>query len=173
MAENKDTFVRLYVENQTTIYSFILTMVYDVEAANDLLQETAVFMWERFGSFEIGTSFADWGVTIARYKVLEYFREKKRHHPLLTSDQLETICERTRRHSREAEITKVLQKCLNRLNEEDRKLLLKRYKEGMSIKQIALTIGRPVQGLYKTMGRIFYSLQRCVKLSTKSLESGL
>lgn len=173
MPEAKDTFVRLYVENQAAVYSFILTLVYDVDVANDLLQETAVFMWERFDSFTVGTSFADWGVTIARYKVLEYFREKKRSHPLLSTDQLEYICEVTKQHTHESETTKILQKCLKQLNEKDRALLLKRYKDGMSVKKIALSLDRPVQGLYKTMGRIFYTLQRCVRMSMRSVESGL
>jgi RNA polymerase sigma-70 factor (ECF subfamily) len=173
MADNKDTFVRLYVENQTTIYSFILTLVYDVEAANDLLQDTAVFLWERFDEFKPGSNFANWAVTIARYKVLEHFREKKRRHPLLSDDQLASVCELTKRHVGEADATKILQKCLNRLKDDDRDLLLKRYQDGMTIKQIARTINRPVQGLYKTMGRIFYNLQRCVKISMNSLESGL
>lgn len=173
MPETKDTFVRLYVENQAIVYSFILTLVYDVDIANDLLQETAVFMWQRFDSFKPGTSFADWGVTIARYKVLEYFREKKRSHPLLSSEQLEYICEITQQHVQEPETTKILQKCLKQLNDKDRDLLLKRYKDGMSVKKIAISLGRPVQGLYKTMGRIFYTLQRCVRISMRSLESGL
>ena len=173
MTQTKDTFVRLYIENQAIIYSFILTLVYDVDTANDLLQETAVFMWQRFDSFKPATNFADWGVTIARYKVLEYFREKKRCHPLLSSQQLEHICNVTEQHVHKSEATKVLQKCLNQLADKDRTLLLRRYQDGMSVKKIALSLGRPIQGLYKTMGRIFYTLQNCVKISMKSLESGL
>lgn len=173
MPESKETFVRLYIENQATIYSFILTLVYDVDVASDLLQETAVFMWERFDSFQPGSRFADWGVSIARYKVLEYFREKKRCHPLLSPEQLEHICEFTQKNIQKADRTNVLQHCLKQLNDNDRSLLLRRYRDGMSVKNIAISLGRPVQGLYKTMGRIFYTLQRCVRISMRSVESGL
>ncbi len=163
--------MRLYVDNQSNVYSFILTMVYDVEIAHDLLQETAVFMWERFDSYQSGTSFSNWAVTIARYKVLEYFRQKKRNHPLLTEEQLNYICETTtKQYDQKAEKIEILQKCIDRLSDDDRILLSKRYKDGMYIKQIALSLGRPVQGLYKTMARICYFLQLCTKESMRSLE---
>lgn len=171
MTNRKNEFVRLYVDNQSTVYSFILTMVYDVEIAHDLLQETAVFMWERFDSYQPDTNFSNWAVTIARYKVLEYFKQKKRNHPLLTEEQLDYICETTKQRSHKVDKIEILQKCIDRLSDKDRILLSKRYKDGMPIKQIALSLGRSVHGVYKTMARICYALQRCVQISMKSLES--
>ena len=78
MTELPDTneFLRLLMANQKRIYAFILAMVPNHGDAEDLFQETVLQMWSKFGGFTRGTSFAAWGIAVARYQILN---ARKRH----------------------------------------------------------------------------------------------
>jgi len=56
-----------------------------------------------------------------------------------------------------------LEECLNKLQDNDRKLIVKRYEKGFKLRQIAEETGRPEQGLYKSMARIHNALRLCVE----------
>ena len=63
-------FMSILVPNQRRILAFILSMVPNKQHTEDILQETLAEMWTKFEQFEIGTDFAAWGCTIAKYKSL-------------------------------------------------------------------------------------------------------
>jgi len=65
-------FMGLLVSNQRCIWAFILSLIPSKVDAEDVLQETLLEMWRKFDTFEIGTDFVAWGVTVAKYKVFEF-----------------------------------------------------------------------------------------------------
>jgi len=67
-------FLALLVPNQMRIQAFILTLVPNVADAEDIYQETVYVMWDKISTFEIGTDFVAWAVTIAKFKILELLR---------------------------------------------------------------------------------------------------
>ena len=90
--ENKhDLYIRLWMSNQSRIYTYIHMFVPNDQDADDLMQETASTLWEKFDSFQPGTDFASWAVTIARYKILNYRRRKKNTAMLFFSQTIEAI----------------------------------------------------------------------------------
>lgn len=157
-------FFKLFMAEQKAIYAYILSMVHNVPDADDILQETATLMWEKFDEFEAGTNFGAWGTTISRYKILDYYRNRKSKTSENFDDELanaisecaqKKLCQMSDRMS-------ALQECLKKLSEQDRKLLQIRYEQNLKISDIAQRISRPVQGLYKAMARIHSVLHRCV-----------
>ena len=59
--ETIQAFSRLLVANQRRIYGFILTLVHDRSAAEDILQDVSALLWQKYDKFEPGTDFAAWG----------------------------------------------------------------------------------------------------------------
>ncbi|MBI9017508.1 MAG: RNA polymerase subunit sigma-70, partial [Phycisphaerae bacterium] len=57
--------MRLFLDHQKKIYSFILMMSPNWCDADELMQETSAVMWQRFDTFEVGTNFVAWGIKIA------------------------------------------------------------------------------------------------------------
>ena len=158
-----EAFLKLFLENHQRIYGFILTLVPSWSDADDIMQETTSTMWQKFSGFHIGTSFSAWGMKIARFKVLE-FRRQKRHEPAFDDSVIDAIINRSETINDQFEMRqRALEKCLDALPERDRHLLRMRYEQNIAIKEIAKRLERPFHGLYKVMSRIHSELTLCVR----------
>ena len=156
-------YIRLLMANHNLILTYILMLVPSVQDAEDILQDTAAVLWEKFDQYEPGTDFASWSVTIARYKIMHLQREKSNPRIKFSSSTIDTISDHVSTQIERNDMSyDLLQKCLNRLNDKDRKLITMRYQLNISIKELAKRIDRPVQGLYSTLTRIHTFLIECV-----------
>ncbi len=63
-------FVRLLTRSQSSLYTYIYSLLPDANQAEDLLQETNTTLWQKASDFEPGTSFMAWSCQVAYYKVL-------------------------------------------------------------------------------------------------------
>jgi RNA polymerase sigma-70 factor (ECF subfamily) len=166
-------FLRLFVEHQKAIYAYILALVHQPADAEDVMQNVVTLMWERFEEFEPGTNFGAWGVRIARLKALEYHRSRKRDYTFFSDDLFDYLSQTAaEKIDTMDDRLRALQHCLVKLGESDRRLVQVRYEKGLSIKQIAGTLQRPLPGLYKVMGRIHRVLVRCVQMTLHAWEMG-
>ncbi len=162
-----DEFFRLLMNSQKIIYAYILSMVHNCPDADDIMQETMTLMWERFDEFRPGTNFGGWGIKIARFKVLKYYRSKKREE-VFDEALLNEISDCYHRKMDEMKVrVSALQECLKKLNPRDKKLVEIRYEQNMKITDLAEKIDRPVQGIYKAMARIHAVLHRCVNITIR------
>jgi RNA polymerase sigma-70 factor (ECF subfamily) len=57
----------------------------------------------------------------------------------------------------------VLRACLEKLSEQEKSLILRRYLPGMSVKLLATEIGRSANSLSQSLGRIRRALLECVR----------
>src|ERR1700733_14596654 len=78
--------VKLFLQHQPRIFSFIVSLVPNRDDAEDLLQETGLTLHHRFHEYEAGTNFLAWACQIAYYKVLD-FRKRSSRHALLYDTQ--------------------------------------------------------------------------------------
>ena len=155
-------FVRLFALHQRRVYSYILTLVANHSDADDILQETSLTLWRKFGEYEPGTHFAAWACRIAYFEVLRHRRQKKSEtglsphlFELLASESLERADELENRHL-------ALSHCIKKLHARDRELVSRRYVAGATIRSVSEQIGRSVDGLQKAYQRIRRSLIDCV-----------
>ncbi|AQT68475.1 RNA polymerase sigma factor [Anaerohalosphaera lusitana] len=157
-------FFRLFMQNQKKLFKYILMLVPCRSDAEDILQDTATLMWTKFDEFKPGTNFAAWGIKIAHFKVLRYYRSRKRLHVPITDDILEIVTEQAVQAVDEKDHKiKVLQQCMKELPEKDRALIELRYDRGLAPKKVAQKVSRPVRGIYKSLSRIHNSLLVCVR----------
>ena len=160
----KSHFIELYSRDQKRIFLYILSMVHRQSDAEDILQQTAAEMWRMFDSFEKGTNFASWGISIAKYRILSYQKNKKKTDRFFLSQEVyEKVAEELHLAEKNSDKRKnALQGCLKKLKESDRKLLSMHYENRLSYKKIAEKLNLSRTGIYKVMGRIHVSLQRCI-----------
>ena len=159
-----ERFLRLLMANQGRIYAYILTLVPNWSDADDIMQEATAVMWRKFDKFKSGTDFAAWGVSIAHYEILKFRKRNRRNHLHLNENLLRDVAEKCRETKDEKEKRLcALQECLTKLSEQDRRLIRLRYERYATTKRVAQRVGRSVQGMYKTMARIHYALQQCVR----------
>jgi len=157
-------FLRLYQANERRIYGFILALVPDWSAAEDLLQETTMVMWSKFDTFELGTDFAAWAMRIARYRVMNY-RKKKRHQKVVFSDEvIEALERRARKTTRQLDASRdALRQCLQKLPQRDQELIHLRYEYDATTKSVAERLGRGLDAVYKALNRIHIQLFYCIR----------
>ncbi|MGH2272539.1 sigma-70 family RNA polymerase sigma factor [Anaerohalosphaeraceae bacterium U12dextr] len=168
-----EQLVSLLLKYHKRIYGFILTLVPNLSDAEDILQESALVMCRRFREFQSGTSFLAWAITIARNQIYNYRKKHYGHAALqfnedVTSTLISYASEKIQSMDKRIH---ALEECLQKLNQNDKKMIEHRYETGARIRDIARQIGRPEQGMYKSMARIHNLLRLCVERTLSSWET--
>ena len=161
-AHSAKDFVHLMSVNQINIYAYIMSIVGNVNDADDIMQNTSAHMWERFSDFKNGTDFVAWGISIAYYKIKEFRKSKNRHQ--FSDEVLEIIHEKSKKEMADVNIyTEKLNQCLSKLSHDDLTLVRLRYESGNSVKRISLRVNKTVQTVYLKLSKIHGMLSRCIK----------
>jgi RNA polymerase sigma-70 factor (ECF subfamily) len=155
-------FFSLFVPNQESLYRYILSLCANYQDADDILQETATVMWEKFDTFNREGNFLSWAIRIANYKILN-FRKKKKNCLLDASTLAAIESEAVQDVERERAWGETLRRCLLNLRDADRRLVAMRYEHNRPLTEIAQSLGRSVNGLYNAMSRIHHSLRLCIQ----------
>jgi len=166
-AAKVNEFVRLLGENQRRISLYVMGLVPNWNDAEEIVQETTVVLWQEFAKFETGTNFAAWACKVAYFRVLAWRKRKTREKLQFSSEFLETIseelaCEPERREERERRLAE----CVQKLPQDQQKVLLLRYGEGCEIDELASRVGRTVAASYRLLSRIRHNLFECVGRAT-------
>ena len=61
-------FTRLFVANQAAFHGFLISLVHDLHAADDLLQDLAGRLWAKFDAYDPQRPFVAWGLGFASEK---------------------------------------------------------------------------------------------------------
>lgn len=162
--ERNAEFMRLFVQYQRRIHGFITTLLPNPADAEDVLQETSITAWQKFGDYQPGTDFVRWVCTIARLKVLKFRREQKPGRLLFSDALLEDLADLQIRQTDTWETwNQALADCLAKLRPTDRQLVLWCSRSDTTVRQVASQVGRPENTVYKAIGRIRSGLFDCVR----------
>ena len=167
-----EEFVQLFSRNQRRLYLHILGQVGNPDDAEEVLQETNVIIWSKFDRFELGTNFIAWSFQIANYEVLKLRDRKRASRRMVFSDDLiGTIAQESEDSQDDLDLRRAaLRECLGKLRADDRELIQQRYAPGSSGRDVAESLGRPMNSVYQSIGRIRKSLFECInrRLSTET-----
>ena len=161
-SNNVAQFVQLLTENQTDIFSFILSRVPRSADAEDLLQETTKIMWEKFDTFDVDTNFRGWALTIARFNILNYYRKNKKQNQLFDELILANIESISADLVNADDRVDALRQCVKLLPSKQTTLLQMRFTDGIEVKVIAQQLRRSIPGVYKMFAKIQLSLMHCI-----------
>jgi RNA polymerase sigma-70 factor (ECF subfamily) len=165
--DTAEEFVQLLTLNQPRIFAFVLALVPNVSDAEEIMQETSLFLWRRFAEFQPGTNFRAWACTIARYKILEFRRANPfRRRVEISSELLEEIADAAVQQADALESRRLaMVDCLQKLGARDRDLLERRVQHEKTVAQIGIDVGRSARGLYKAYERIYRTIHECIDLA--------
>jgi RNA polymerase sigma-70 factor, ECF subfamily len=158
-----EEFMSLYTRHQRGLFTYILSLVTNVNDAEELLQQTNLILWRKFGEFHRGSNFGAWASRVAYLEVLKYFELRKNRAQSLDPRLFEAVAEKMLEHEEYFERrTDALNACLEKLRKPDRQLLMLRYAPGASTKSVASKLQRSVSSVYKTTSKIRQMLLDCV-----------
>ncbi|MFM1995921.1 MAG: hypothetical protein RLZZ111_308 [Planctomycetota bacterium] len=162
--ESRQLFVRLLTQHERLVYAYILRLVPNWNDADEILQETNVRLWEEFDRFEPGSNFGAWAVRVAHYQVLTW--RKKRDRSRLVFDDAALACLAAAPAADdlgEDERRAALAACLQLLPEKSRDLLTRCYGTDTSIRDVASTLRRSTEAVYKALQRVRLALHSCIE----------
>lgn len=161
--DRQKELVLLLTRHQRQILAYIFTLIPRRDVADDVLQQANLVICEKFDQFATGSDFVAWACQIAWWEVRKARQQHARSKVILddtlidslSKDSMEMIPELDQRRT-------ALSKCLSRLNERDREMILNRYRPGGSVEDAAERAGRNLQAAYKALSRLRKLLHDCV-----------
>ncbi len=156
-------FVRLWTRHQPEVRWYIRVMVPRKSHAEDLLQETATRLWEKFSEYDPERPFVPWAIRFAQLEVLAWRRRQARERLVFSDSLLAQLDADTEEELTQLEIRRIaLEGCLQKLSEQDRHLLLKCHAEHGAVKQEAQRKKVPVRKLYYLIEKLRVGLLGCI-----------
>ena len=155
---------------QNRLHAYILSLLADPVAAQDVLQETNLVLIRKANDFRSDANFESWVYNTARFQVLAHLRDRKRDRLVLhevfaekLAPVAEVMAEETERR------IQFLGGCVERLSNEHKALLQKRYGSETPISILAKDYGKSVSAIKQLLYRIRGLLASCVE---ERLEEG-
>lgn len=169
-----DAYVALLTLHQGAIHAFLNSLLPGDPGVEDVLQRANVVLWKKRANFEHGSNFKAWAFSIARWEARAWLTEQKRQDWLVFDDELtDEIAQQFEEfplETNDSGIVQSLRKCLARLNDKQRFLVLNYYQHEKSIAECASIAKRSEGSLRVALFRIRASLRRCIESQTSTEE---
>jgi RNA polymerase sigma-70 factor (ECF subfamily) len=152
----------LFARHQLRVYRFVLRLVGNPTAAEDLISEVFLDVWRQADRFEGRSAVSTWLLAIARFKALSSMR--RRPHEELDDEKVGAIEDTS--DDPELSVQKkdkgaALRKCLQALSPEHREVIDLVYYHEKSVEEVAAIAGIP-EATVKT--RMFYARKKLSEL---------
>ena len=171
---NNEAFDMLLQRYQGKVYSYILHIVKNKDVADDIFQETFVkiIMTLRQGRYTDTGKFAAWLNRIAHNLIIDYYRQEKSENSIsIDNDDVDML---NRRDLCEANIEDVMvdiqirddvRRIIDALPLPQREVLVMRYYNDMSFKEIAEATGVSIN---TALGRMRYAILNMRRIATEN-----
>jgi RNA polymerase sigma-70 factor (ECF subfamily) len=152
----------LFARHQTRVYRFVLRLLKNETAAEDVVSEVFLDVWRQAGQFEARASVSTWLLSIARFKALTEMR--RRTNVDLNDDMMTSISdpgddpERTLLHKDDAAL---LRRSLAQLSSAQAEVIDLVYYHGKTVAEVAEVLEIP-GATVKT--RMFYARKKLAEL---------
>lgn len=162
-------FARLLADLRPALRGYVLSVLPHPDAAEDVVQETSVFLWERRGDFDAGTNFKAWAFKTAYFKALSHRRDLQREKVVtLSEDLIQRVAGAAQEVAEEADVRlRALGECLAGLRPRDLQLLQLRYVEQRSLTDQAKALQVPPNRLQKAISRLRLALRHCIETKVR------
>ncbi|HEX6963380.1 MAG TPA: sigma-70 family RNA polymerase sigma factor [Lacipirellula sp.] len=158
-------FSELLRLSRSRVFGHLLALVQNLADAEDLYQQTALLLWEKFDEYERGTDFGSWASTVAHFTALNFLRRQSRRRVLFSKAAIDRLLkiQSELRTSDCCARSEALVNCLKGLSDRDRRLLRLRYEADHSMSEIAERESSSVGAMYTALSRIRKALIACIE----------
>ena len=166
---NPDEFVALYTRYEQKLYRYVAALLAHSDEVEDVLQETAIVLWQKFAQYRRDEPFLPWACAVARYEVLNHCQRARTRRKYFQPATLEMLADtRLERNDLLEAQSRWTRKCVDKLPPPDRQLVEDRYDSEQTLAELAAETGRTPNSLYKALQRIRGKLLECVEEGLKS-----
>lgn len=164
-----DQFVTLYTRYEQKLYRYVASLLTQPGEAEDVLQETARVLWQKFDQFRPDEPFLPWACRIAHFEVLNHCQRERTRRKYFGPAVIELLADARLQHDELFDAqSQWLDECMGKLPESDRQLIEQRYGSDRTLAELAAKTGRTPNAIYKAMQRIRRVLMECVERGLKA-----
>jgi RNA polymerase sigma-70 factor (ECF subfamily) len=152
----------LFARHHVRVYRFVLRLLRDEMAAEDVIGDVFLDVWRQASRFEGRSAVSTWLIAIARFKALSQLR-KRRDDGLdaETAESIEDAADDPERSVTKQDKGEKLRKCLECLSPDHREIIDLVYYHEKSVEEVARIVGIP-ENTVKT--RMFYARKKLGEL---------
>ena len=158
-------FLALFLEHYSLLFGYVVRQGVPAAEADEVVQEIAGVLWEKFADFTPGTSFRAWACTVARYEVLKRCDRQRRDTRILRLEP-QALAEIEQLEAESGDLLELrrdlLRRCLERLGARARRLIQWHYSEGLSCAAMASRAGVSEGALRTRLCRVRKALETCI-----------
>ncbi len=150
-AKNRDSeaFGLLYDQYLPAIYRFILLKIGDKVTTEDLAHQVFLSAWQNIENYQTqGFPFSSCLYRIAHNAVIDYYRTEKKHFNLESIEEAAASNDLEEKIDQEFEL-KLIKTAIKELSDEQQSIIIMRFVEGLTNKEIAAALGKS-EGSIKT-----------------------
>ena len=151
LLDTQGSFEELVSRYTKPLYNFTFRLTHNVQAAEDLVQETFIKVWKNLDKYDQKQNFRGWIFTIARNTTTDYLRKKKtvpfsvlsKDDDHLFEDYVSDATPLPDETLSTLEDTESLEKILATLPIDYQIVLLLHYQEGLTFEEIGNVVDKP------------------------------
>lgn len=154
----------LWMKAQPMVQVFLAATIRNSHDAEDLLQDVAETVAEKFSEYDPQHPFQPWVMAIARNKVGNHLRKQARNRHVFDSDMLERLADAQEQVAPDYdERRQALRHCMDQLTGRNRQAIEMRYLREMSVDDIAKRMSMRNNAVFVLLHRIRAALAKCIK----------
>ncbi len=171
-AAAQQQFLSLFLRSEREVFRYVAALVPNVMDAEDIVQQTALALWEKFDAYDPAQPFTPWACRFALNKARQWIERRQRWQALLAGGLAEELARRREEIQPALERRLVhLEKCLGKLPEEQRALVHGYYYRRTDIEALAGESKRSAEAAYKMLQRLRQALHRCFEDAAQQEEA--
>ena len=134
MSLTHEQFIRLYLQSERELVRYVMAIVPNAADARDILQDTAVALWQKIDQYDPEKPFVAWACRFALNKARAFLRAESRRQRFLADDVNKLLAEQRVAVASKLDARREhLRACLNKLPDEQAELLQARYFDATSV----------------------------------------
>lgn len=157
-------FLSLFLRSEKEVFRYVAALVPSVTDAEDIVQQTALALWEKFDAYDPAQPFTPWACRFALNKTRQWIERRHRWQALLGGSLAEELARR--REVLQPELDNRLRRldgCMGKLSEDQRRLVEGYYFRREGVERLAARSDRTIAATYKMLQRIRRALQVCIE----------
>lgn len=160
-----EQFSQLWTAAMPAISGFVHSTVYDLNLADDIIQEVALIAIRKFPEFDQTRSFQGWAFGITKNIIKKSLASQRKQRQLLSEEALDQLSQTAETQEPLLQYTRqALRECMRTVPENHRKTLHLRYSEHLDYEHISKQLKTTVVAARKMISRIHAKLRKCVSL---------
>jgi RNA polymerase sigma-70 factor, ECF subfamily len=168
------TASQAFIAQRVELLAYICYLVGDRHGAEDIFQEVWISLAAELEKQVVISNVRGWCRQVAKNKVIDYLRRQRRSDvPLgdsiiLLVDHISSLSDEFPNHQVALEDQqRALRRCLSKLPEKSRQILVLRYQQGMSLQDLSHGLRMNLEAVSKWLYRLRKSVGECVRIQLR------